>query len=63
MNMTEQEVAAIASQVAEYDEANDALWQHMVTCGFIWREVAEANPQMTAEEIASAAACGFEVAP
>lgn len=53
------QVGAIASQVDMHDDQGERLWVHMVRCGLF--EFADDNPDLTAEEIASAAACGFEV--
>ena len=63
MNSKGFEVAEIANQIEDHDEHGDALFTYMVECGFAWRHFAHEHPDLTAEEIASAAACGFEVTP
>ena len=57
------EISRIVNAVKANDPAGRRLWEHMVECGWAWCEVSDDHPDLTAEEIASAAACGFEVAP
>ena len=61
MNSKGFEVAEIANLVRDYDADGSSLRQHMIECGWIWTDALAAD--LTAEEIASAAACGLEVAP
>lgn len=63
MNGKRFQVAEIACQIDDHDKHGEALFTHMVECGWAWCDVAADHPDLTAEEIASAAACGFEVAP
>lgn len=56
------QVAEIANQIDDHDKHGGALFTHMIECGFVWGEFPADHPDLTAEEIASAAACGFEVA-
>lgn len=61
MNSKGFEVAEIANRVRDYDADGASLRRHMIECGWIWSDALVAD--LTAEEIASAAACGFEVTP
>lgn len=54
-------VAEIANRVRDYDADGASLRRKMIECGWTWDQVATNHPDLTAEEIASAAACGFEV--
>lgn len=56
-----EEVIEIVRDVRAHD-CLDVYWQ-MVGCGFCWDEAVEDYPDLSPEEIASAAACGFEVSP
>ena len=54
-------IARIVREIVDNDVAGWELRYHMLSCNWAWCDAEADHPDLTAEEIASAAACGFEV--